>query len=327
MAKTKISWCDHVWNALDGCDPLSRGCDNCYAMSIATRFAGTPAFPHGFDVTLHPERMNAPFAIKTPSKIFVASMSDVFHHDVPVDYIAQMFAVMAATPQHTYILLTKRPAPMRAVLRDRAAGLRDTGVDGLPGPDGWPLPNVILGISAEDQDAARKRLPILLDTEAACRAVSAEPLLGPVDLAEAARGRLDRLGWVIVGGESGAKARPMHPAWPRALRDQCVDQSIPYFYKQWGEWAPERLNYWTREDGTPRGARKLIAPDGTTWASPQEAPVPLPANTEVLRRFTNKRNIEELDGRSWTQFPAGLEPGGRTPATPRTPALQAATAL
>lgn len=244
--KTRIEWTDVTWNPVTGCTKVSPGCDHCYAEGIATRFRG-PAFPNGFDVTLRPNRLDDPFRWRKPSRVFVNSMSDLFHDDIPDHYIAKVFAVMALTPQHTYQVLTKRHGRMRSLLsdddfRDYVSGeiVGMTVEDGrddshLTWPattdDWWPLANVWLGVSVETQQWADIRIPALLRTPAAIRFLSCEPLLGELDLRPYLRAHI---GWVIVGGESGSAARQMRADWARTIRDDCVVAGTPFFFKQWG---------------------------------------------------------------------------------------------
>jgi protein gp37 len=220
---SKIEWTDATWNPVTGCTKVSPGCDHCYAEGIANRFRG-PAFPNGFDVTLRENRLTEPFRWREPRRVFVNSMSDLFHEAVPDTYIERVFMVMANTPQHTYQVLTKRHARMRSF------------VSQLPG--WWPLPNVWLGVSVEDQKWANIRVPALIGTTAAVRFLSCEPLLGPVSLTAESNpwGRyfIDGIDWVIVGGESGAAARPMRAEWARTLRDECEAHETAFFFKQWG---------------------------------------------------------------------------------------------
>jgi protein gp37 len=253
MTTTKIEWTDRTWNPVTGCTKVSRGCDHCYAEGIARRFAGSKAFPNGFDVTLHPERITAPLRWRKPARVFVNSMSDLFHADIPDDFIARVFAVMAATPFNTYQVLTKRHGRMRSLLSDSnfadlviedlhtSLDLNADYVDSCLETWLWPLRNVWLGVSVEDQQRADLRIPALLDTPAAVRFLSCEPLLGPIVLCTGCAidtpCALDRVGgvdWVIVGGESGPGARPMEPAWARDLRDQSTTNGVPFFFKQWG---------------------------------------------------------------------------------------------
>lgn len=250
-AKTKITWTDASWNPAVGCTKVSPGCDHCYADSIATRFAGTGGYPNGFNLTLKPEKLDQPLRWKEGRMIFVDSMSDLFHEGVPDEFIAKVFAVMTVAQRHTFQILTKRHARMRSLLcsdafRDQV-GWEVTALDRYwtAAESPWPLTNVWLGVSAEDQKWADIRLPYLLQTPASIRFVSAEPLLGPIDLGpflpiipgsdskgpEHAGPRLD---WVLVGGESGRGARRMDPEWARSLRDQCAATRTAFLFKQTG---------------------------------------------------------------------------------------------
>jgi protein gp37 len=214
---------------------------------------------------------------RKPRKVFVNSMSDLFHADVPDEFIARVWAVMSNAPRHTFQILTKRHGRMRSLLSSARfldlfdiewCALPDWN-DRLPDPDrtpishlnDGPLPNVWLGVSVEDQQRADLRIPALLDTPAAVRFLSCEPLLGPVDLSPWLDIEVDcgdpsdgcprpALGWVIVGGESGRGARPMHPGWARSLRDQCIAAGVPFHFKQWG-------------GRTPKAAGRML--DGRTW--------------------------------------------------------------
>ena len=256
--KTKIEWTDATWNPVTGCTKVSEGCDHCYAETIAHRFAGTAAYPNGFDVTLRPERLDQPLRWQRPRRIFVNSMSDLFHKDVPDEYIARVFAVMALAPHHTFQVLTKRPGRMRSLLNSQA--FRQALDEELWGygvaETAWPLPNVWLGTSVENQKWADVRIPQLLATPAAVRFLSCEPLLGPVDLFAWNIDRGARVDWVIVGGESGPHARPMHPDWARHLRDDCLTAGIAFHFKQWGGVRPKA------------NGREL---DGRTWDEYPEA--------------------------------------------------------
>ncbi|MFC4373347.1 DUF5131 family protein [Nocardia halotolerans] len=292
MGKTSIEWTDQTWNPVTGCEKVSPGCDHCYAEGIAHRFAGTPQFPNGFGVTLRPERLEEPLHWRKPRRVFVNSMSDLFHADIPDEFIAKVFATMARAPQHTFQILTKRPGRMRALLADtqkllEATTDEETAAAIYDAP--WPLPNVWLGVSAEDQKWARVRIPVLLDTPAAVRFVSAEPLLGPIDLSmwlenDPGKFVVPPLDWVIVGGESGHGARPMHPDWARGLRDQCVGAAIPFLFKQWGEYVtPNQMTEdafrgWDIEHGS-----------GET--------------RDAYWRVGKKAAGRELDERTWDEYP------------------------
>ena len=210
---TAISWTTHTWNPVVGCTQVSPGCDNCYAMQIAERFRGAVGYPNGFDVTLKPHRLNEPVKWREPARIFVNSMSDLFHREIPDDYLVAVWDTMIRANHHTYQILTKRAHRMAHKIRTLS----------LPLPD-----HIWLGVSAEDQRMADSRIPPLLELPAAVRWVSAEPLLGPVDLGE----YIDDLQWVVVGGESGAGRRPMDYQWARNLCDQCEGSGVAFFHKQ-----------------------------------------------------------------------------------------------
>ena len=212
MQRSQIEWTDATWNPVTGCTQVSPGCGHCYAKTFAERFRGVPGHPYerGFDLQLRPERLDQPLRWAKPRTIFVNSMSDLFHPDVPENYIAEVFEVMHAAPRHRFQVLTKRA--------ERLAELAPS----LPWPD-----NVWMGVSVESQHWT-SRIDHLRETPAAVKFLSCEPLLGPLDL------ELDGIDWVIVGGESGPGARPMQPAWARGIRDQCAEAGTPFFFKQWG---------------------------------------------------------------------------------------------
>lgn len=333
-APTSIEWTDFSWNPVSGCTKVSRGCDHCYAETIANRFAGSTAYPDGFNVTLKPDRLTDPLRKQSwrGNRVFVNSMSDLFHKDVPDEYIAKVFAVMALTPEITYQVLTKRHGRMRALLsNDRWLVLVMDAADALGLASDriharWPLPNVWIGVSVEDQAAADLRIPALRDTLAAVRFLSCEPLLGPVclDLMHSTDGHApgssapseadERIDWIIVGGESGPGARPMHPDWARSLRDQCAAAGVPFFFKQWGEWAPDER---TDEDGSRHVGRKpdasdprslVIHPAGMTALTPENPFDPWerghPNWHTVMRRVGKKAAGRELDGRTHDEVPS-----------------------
>lgn len=268
--KTGIQWTDTVWNPVTGCTRVSAGCDHCYAFALhdkrykanrdaarlALKTGDTPAtaramgvalpLPAQYDVPfsrvqLLPERLEEPLHWRKPRRVFVNSMGDLFHPDVPDDYIDRVFAIMALTPQHTYQILTKRPERMREYMSDdRAYRLRSMAAEANADVF-WPLPNVWLGTSVEDQAAADERIPHLLATPAAVRFLSCEPLLGPLQFDECCwfdreHGGIPECGvdWVIVGGESGTHARPCNIEWIRDIVRQCRAASVPCFYKQGG---------------------------------------------------------------------------------------------
>lgn len=247
MGSTKIEWADAVWNPVTGCTKVSAGCANCYAERTVNRFGGRVHDAEFGEVICYSDRLDQPLHWRKPRRVFVCSMGDLFHEDVPDRFRDLVFAAMALSPQHTFIVLTKRPQTMfdwfsysgaSRVRADRVSEAcvdhfyLDADADDPTYP--WPIPNVWLGVSVEDQRAADERIPLLLKTPAAVRFVSVEPMLGPVDLRRAfgtngpRQTFIEQLDWVICGGESGPRARPMNPAWPRALRDQCVVAGVPF---------------------------------------------------------------------------------------------------
>ena len=230
---TRIEWTDATWNPLRGCSRVSEGCRHCYAEQVAARFSGPGLKFEGIahriggearwtgKVVLVEEKLTEPLRWRRPRRIFVNSMSDLFHEELPDDAIDRVFAIMARAPHHTFQILTKRAVRLRAY---------------MSAPGRAVLPHVWLGVSVEDQAAAEERIPELLAVPAALRFLSCEPLLGPLRL-ESYLGRRG-IGWVISGGESGPRARPPDPAWFRSLRDQCRAARVPFFFKQWGAWTP-----------------------------------------------------------------------------------------
>ena len=207
-----IEWTDATWNPVTGCTVVSPGCAHCYAKTFAERFRGVPGHPYeqGFDLKLWPERLDVPLNWKKPKRVFVNSMSDLFHPDVPVDFVRQVFNTMQRATQHEFQVLTKRPERAREI------------APALP----WPS-NVWLGVSVENQHWT-SRIDELRKIPAAVRFLSCEPLLGPLKL------DLDGIHWVIVGGESGRRARPMRGDWASGVRDQCARAGVAFFFKQWG---------------------------------------------------------------------------------------------
>jgi protein gp37 len=262
VSDSSIEWTDSTWNPVTGCDKVSPGCAHCYAETFAKRGLGTFAGGRPFtDVQCHEDRVTQPLRWRRPRKVFVNSMSDLFHDDVPDAFIDRVFAVMALAPQHTFQILTKRAERMRAYLaheRKRKVAVAAQAFNmGKTGPavasklveyqnyDAWPLPNVWLGVSVEN-NRWRSRLDELLVTPAAVRFISAEPLLDELDLTAYLEGdtlaapgpggfrKGPRLDWVIVGGESGAGARPCDIAWVLSIVKQCQAAGVPVFVKQLG---------------------------------------------------------------------------------------------
>ena len=220
--KSAIEWTDATWNPVTGCTKITRGCDHCYAERFAERFRGIPGHPFesGFDLRLRPERLSQPLAWKKPRMIFVNSMSDLFHKKIPPAFIDQVFETMEAANRHIFQVLTKRSSLMRNYLRRRY------------GPNRAPQ-HIWCGVSVEDQTMTT-RIRHLRQAPASVRFLSIEPLLGPMGDLD-----LDGIAWVIVGGESGPKARPMRPEWVIAVRDRCEREGVPFFFKQWGGRTPK----------------------------------------------------------------------------------------
>ena len=208
-----IEWTEATWNPVTGCTKVSAGCKNCYAERMAKRLQamGVPQYRDGFRLTLQPEMLDVPRRWKQPRKVFVNSMSDLFHPEVPLSFIQQVFEVMNECPQHTFQILTKRP--------ERAA---------MYSPDLKWSPNIWMGTSVENMLVVH-RIKDLVRVRAKVRFLSLEPLLGPLP-----RLPLTGIHWVIVGGESGPRARPMEKEWVTQIRDRCVAQGVPFFFKQWG---------------------------------------------------------------------------------------------
>lgn len=212
-ASSSIEWTDATWNPVVGCTKVSPGCKHCYAETLTERFRGVPGHPfeRGFDLRLVPNKLQEPTKWRKPKKIFTCSISDLFHEGIPFDYIKAVFEVMVAADWHTYQVLTKRSDRLNQI------------AERLP----WPE-HVWMGVSVESGDYV-KRISDLLATPARVRFLSLEPLLGPLPHLQ-----LDGIDWVIVGGESGPKARPMDPAWAREIREQCTSAGVAFFLKQLG---------------------------------------------------------------------------------------------
>ncbi len=219
---TQIEWTDATWNPVTGCTKISPGCDNCYAERIAERFRGVPghAYEQGFDLMLKPDRLNQPLRWRKRRMIFVNSMSDLFHKEVPWAFVERVFDTMESAHWHTYQILTKRSSRMRNFVNKR---YKDTMAPS----------HIWLGTSIEDGTKV-SRVRHVQQMAAGVRFLSVEPLIGPV-------GKLDLAGihWVIVGGESGPRARPMKIEWAREVRDQCLAAGVPFFFKQWGGFRPK----------------------------------------------------------------------------------------
>lgn len=228
MGMTKIEWCDRTWSPVTGCSPISEGCAHCWAKRIAYRLKGRYGYPKDdpFRVTFHPDRLDEPLHWKKPSRIFVCSMGDLFHEDVPMETIGKILCFARAITQHKFLFLTKRPKRMREALWawDMNGDVIEQKVDHL-----------FFGVSVENQRTADERIPILLNIPCAKRFISVEPMLGPINLRWIdiqTKLKLLEIHWVICGGETGPKARPMKPDWARSLKNQCRAAGVPFFFKQ-----------------------------------------------------------------------------------------------
>lgn len=248
--QSTIEWTQATWNPVTGCTKVSPGCKHCYAETFAERFRGVPGHPfkQGFDLKLWPQRLAMPLTWKEPRTIFVNSMSDLFHKDVPDTFVAQVFDAMERAHWHNFQLLTKRAE--RFALWSQKNYHDASGA--IKGKKLWPK-NVWAGVSVETQDYV-SRIEHLVNVPADIRFLSVEPLLGPVKIK---RTLLKQLQWVIVGGESGHHARPMDPKWARDVRDQCLAAKVPFFFKQWGVHNAEGLRQ------TKKKAGRIL--DGQTW--------------------------------------------------------------
>ncbi|MGC2175358.1 MAG: phage Gp37/Gp68 family protein [Acidimicrobiales bacterium] len=276
--KSSIEWTEATWNPTTGCDQTSPGCDNCYALTLSRRLKamGNPKYQNdgssrtsgpGFKLTLHPDQLVLPHRWTKPRVIFVNSMSDLFHPDVPDSFIEDVFRVMVDTPRHTYQVLTKRSQRLSKIAKQ------------LP----WPT-NVWMGVSVES-DRYVFRANDLRQVPAAVRFISAEPLLGPLPSLN-----LDGIDWVIAGGESGPGARPMHPRWAKGIRDHCIEEDVAFFFKQWGAWKPERSI-----SATPVSISGQLL-ETMPRKSVSDSPV-------RMRRVGKSAAGRSIDGRTWNEMP------------------------
>jgi protein gp37 len=353
MMPTKIQWATDTINPIVGCSHAgSPACDHCYAEGMARRLATMPQTAeryagvtdehgHWTGITRFVEsELEKPLKWKAPRRIFVGSMTDLFHESVPFEWIDWVFGMMACCPQHTFMVLTKRPARKLQYMTQDGVGRvgyvegrakRIMRERGTPIPVGkalrWPLPNVWLGVTAEDQQRADERIPILLQIPAAVRFVSIEPLLGPVNLykyyapcryCEAEKPMMEMcvasdcpqafnehnasIDWVIVGGESSHNARPLHPSWARSLRDQCQAAGVPYFFKQWGSWYP----FYDRDVDDPDW-QNIPKESNTICRMNAAGGQGFHGDRVVYFRKSDKHAAGRLlDGREWSEVPHGL---------------------
>ena len=298
---SKILWTDETWNPITGCTKISPGCQNCYAERMSHRLKGRYGYPADdpFRVTVHESKLWEPYRWKKPRRIFVCSMGDLFHEDVGCHTLNYVFNVMVNNPQHIFQVLTKRPERMRHVMTR------------------WNIADrkhIWLGVTAENQEQADKRLPILLSIPAAVRFVSVEPMLGTVSFrwlkinprpsSTNEYDGLRDLSWVICGGESGQNARPMHPQWAASLRDQCEATGTPFMFKQWGAWYPGRKNQ--------TGKVLSMYSDGRTCEFTKEAILAEERRSgidhnhngaTIIQKVGKKAAGRLLDGRTWDGMP------------------------
>lgn len=229
MSTSKIEWTEETWNPTTGCDKVSAGCKNCYAEVMANRLQamGTPGYENGFDFSMMPERLEQPLKRKKSTKYFVNSMSDLFHEKMPNEFIDKIMGIIDLTPQHVYQILTKREDRMFEYFQNRRV------------PE-----NIWLGVTVEDKKHGVPRIDKLRNINATIKFLSVEPLLQDI-------GEIDLSGihWVIVGGESGAKARPMKPEWALNVKKQCEDQNVAFFFKQWGTWGADGVKRSKKTNG------------------------------------------------------------------------------
>lgn len=346
MSKSKIEWTEQVWNPLAGCSKVSAGCEHCYAIGeawkkmhhpnpkISGKYAGTVKKTEQGKlnwtgkINFSESALLLPLKVKKPTRWFINSMSDLFHENADPAWRDSVLTVMSLTPHHIYQSLTKRASVMHSVmnnttLKNRVYARRDVnavrmGIKNLNEFE-WPLPNLWLGVSVED-DKQKDRIDLLLRTPAAVRFLSCEPLLGPIILnrtpvadyggfRNSLTGKivlgpedkfvgldeLPKIDWVIAGGESGPDARPMHPDWARSLRDQCMAAGVPFFFKQWGEWIPGSQT--SRADGTfciiNKEGQKLNATQIMTENHDQT----------LIVKNGKKKNGNLLDGVKYLEFP------------------------
>lgn len=286
--RSAIEWTETTWNPVTGCDRISPGCENCYALTLAKRLKAMGAVKYqndgnpvtsgpGFAVATHPGALGLPHRWRGGRMVFVNSMSDLFHARVPASFIREVFAVMADTPRHTYQVLTKRSLRM----------LRLSETIEIPR-------NVWLGVSIENAGQAYRAEHLRRIDQDIIRWISAEPLLGPLDTLS-----LEGIDWLVAGGESGPHARPMHPDWARTLRDHCTASDVPFFFKQWGEWEPTT---W-RGIGYERIERRSLNGEPPRLIAPVGKPLDEFGHRTLMRRVGKHHAGRELDGRTWDQYP------------------------
>lgn len=311
MSESNIEWTDKTWNPVTGCTKVSPGCTNCYAKRDWVRLQHLPRYNRPFEqVECHPDRLDQPLHWTKPSKIFVCHNGDLFHESVPSDFIADVFNIMAEAKHHIFQILTKRPERMR----DFMLGNSSAGADYDPYIHISQFPNIWYGVSVENQPTADQRIPLLLQIPAAIRWLSIEPMLGPIDITMALEQfhshdpfltrNPSPVQWVVVGGESGPEARPMHPGWARSISDQCHLAGVPFFFKQWGNYKPI-CNFYEKDDDILYPAvdsdHMLMNVDGQIWNI--DFDFKPPPSTWIFHRMNKKAAGRTLDGRTHDEYP------------------------
>lgn len=326
---TKIEWADKAWNPVTGCTKISPGCKNCYAERMSKRLKGRNGYPADdpFRVTVHPDRLGIPLKWKKPRRVFVNSMGDLFHKDVPFWFIDSLMRKVLIQKQHDFLILTKRPYAMKnyflSLFQDGEFVFRRStnGEEFLIGQaEEIPIKNVWLGVTAEDQAQADNRIPVLLKIPAAVLFVSVEPMLSMVNIPAICSGcgkkgetatiqqkeaghvecpdcwdtKQKTIDWVICGGESGPGARCLHPEFVKSLRDQCIGANVPFFFKSWGDWAPFSVDLEKKVNTKQR----LV---GDQFR--QEGPCALAKNPVTMYKVGKKRSGNLLEYKTWEQFP------------------------
>ncbi len=285
MSDTNIEWADKSWNPVTGCSKISEGCQHCYAETMANRLKHMiPKYEYGFDVAIHPSELEKPLSWKKSATIFVNSMSDLFHPLVPDKFILSIFDTMQRAHWHRFQILTKRAAEMDLF----------TDKHNIK----WPS-NVWMGVTVESDDHMT-RIDSLRRTNAWHRFISFEPLLGDIEDLD-----LTGIDLVIVGGESGPRARPMNPDWPRSIRDQCIDQKVPLFFKQWGEWAPYDGKIIRLKDGKH-----------VLWENDMPIPDVINGHGEYSVRVGRSKSGRLLDGVDWGDLPWNNKPAAKRSHAP-----------
>lgn len=327
MGNSKIEWTDKSWNPISGCTKLSTGCKNCYAEKLWPRL-NAPGQPYEgrlfTDIKCHPDRLLHPMSWRTPAKIFVNSMSDLFHEDVPDQFILDVFNVIRrchiTDRGHIFQILTKRPERMADFCsRLRFNGLANDGKGRLwlcydpadrsayslmPQHGCTGLTNLWMGVSVENQETANERIPHLLKTPAHVRWLSVEPLIGEINLNQWLENKA--INWCVVGGESGHKARPMHPVWALSIKNQCKKHNVPFLFKQWGTFKPI-ANYYSESlnDDTLAGADiyplHIVNRDGDFWRTEFDGQPP--ASCVIMKKTSKKKSGRTLDGEIYNEYP------------------------